>query len=428
MSSANLFCTLLLLAVGCQTVSQKENHTQSSNLSTNMATTVIDTTVKNRFADHEEILKASLVLDKKGFKRPDYHTFRARVLEVFGIDLDTASYNDVRLLPPYKMGKDETIGFCPIAVKNAMFIDPYGDYIFEVYDQNKLHDIPVSEWNKNYINYFYDFNQMLFYNDKAALARVKGANETDAQQESFESLLYDYAYTGNDDINKILIGRISETREGYDSFVAALYSAMRTKRGFGVRKNVLAKMLQFKPGLMIHVGELLRDIKSSYATAPNQTERLACLEDIALLLDASIQAAIPGFAEEMYDTNKDWKEEFKKNAYFQLSALRQFSEQGYRTAQQRKEDEQENVEQVWLVQEAAYQDINKSKTGVINDPDGYTNIRQYGRSTNSQILGKLVNGEKFNFWQTPTPTDWWIVQTKSGLRGFVHKSRIREAK
>jgi hypothetical protein len=424
MSSTNLFCTLLLLTVGCKTVSEKENQAQSSNLSTNMATTIVDTTAKNQFADHREILKASLVLDKKGFKRPDYPTFRAKVLEIFGIDLDTTSYNDVRLMPPYKMGKDETIPYCPMAIKNARYIDADESYLQNSVELDTT-DKSAVKMETSMENYLYCFNQMLFYNDKAALARVQGINDMDGQQESFESLLYDYAYTGNDDINKVLIGRISETREGYDSFVAAVYSAMRTKRGFGVRKNVLDKMLQFKPGLMIHVGELLRDIKVDYTSAPNQTERLACLQDIALLLDASIQAAIPGFAEEMYDTNKEWKEEFKKNKYFQLPALRQFSEQGYRNAEQRKDDEQENVEQVWLVQERAYQDINKSKTGVINDPDGYTNIRQYGRSTNSEILGKLMNGEKFYYWQTTT--DWWIVQTKSGLRGFVHKSRIRES-
>ena len=60
--------------------------------------------------------------------------------------------------------------------------------------------------------------------------------------------------------------------------------------------------------------------------------------------------------------------------------------------------------------------------GVIDDPDGYTNIRK-SNSANSEIIGKIVNGEVFTYWETND--SWYIVQTAKGIKGYVYKSRIR---
>lgn len=69
---------------------------------------------------------------------------------------------------------------------------------------------------------------------------------------------------------------------------------------------------------------------------------------------------------------------------------------------------------------------NKSSTasckGIIDDPDGYTNIRK-SNSVKSEIIGKIVDGEVFTYWETND--NWYIVQTESGMRGYVHKSRIK---
>ena len=102
------------------------------------------------------------------------------------------------------------------------------------------------------------------------------------------------------------------------------------------------------------------------------------------------------------------------------------SEPEYRSLDVRVLEEQENKELLWLGQDPSYQDESSRKRALINDPDGYTNVRLYAQSKDSKILGKLVNGELFHYWQTPT--DWWMVETKSGVRGFVHKSRIKEVK
>lgn len=63
--------------------------------------------------------------------------------------------------------------------------------------------------------------------------------------------------------------------------------------------------------------------------------------------------------------------------------------------------------------------------GVINDPDGYTNIRK-SNNGKSYIIGKIMKGEVFTYWKTND--NWYIVQTESGIKGYVHKNRIKPIK
>jgi hypothetical protein len=63
------------------------------------------------------------------------------------------------------------------------------------------------------------------------------------------------------------------------------------------------------------------------------------------------------------------------------------------------------------------------RRGIIQDPDGYVNIRA-NRSIKSKILGTIKEGEIFKYWEQSG--NWYIVQTDKGVRGFVHKTRIKE--
>jgi hypothetical protein len=66
---------------------------------------------------------------------------------------------------------------------------------------------------------------------------------------------------------------------------------------------------------------------------------------------------------------------------------------------------------------------NSSRKGIIQDADGYVNIREK-RSTGSKILGTIKDEEIFYYWELTG--NWYVVQTAQGLRGFVYKNRIRE--
>jgi hypothetical protein len=62
------------------------------------------------------------------------------------------------------------------------------------------------------------------------------------------------------------------------------------------------------------------------------------------------------------------------------------------------------------------------RRAVIEDPDGYTNVRE-GRSKTSAILARVNKGEIF--YTYPQPDGWWRIRTASGITGYMHNSRIR---
>ena len=60
---------------------------------------------------------------------------------------------------------------------------------------------------------------------------------------------------------------------------------------------------------------------------------------------------------------------------------------------------------------------------VINDPDGYTNVR-FGQGTKYDIITRVTEGEIFYTIPQKT-TDWWPVRTTDGKHGYMHSSRIK---
>ena len=63
--------------------------------------------------------------------------------------------------------------------------------------------------------------------------------------------------------------------------------------------------------------------------------------------------------------------------------------------------------------------------GVINDPDGFTNVRAK-ESTDAPIVGKIVAGKVFEFDSTTSGFSTWVkVSLPGGKSGWVHASRVR---
>ena len=75
--------------------------------------------------------------------------------------------------------------------------------------------------------------------------------------------------------------------------------------------------------------------------------------------------------------------------------------------------------------------VNKNQTesrsnmriAIIDDPDGYTNVRN-GMSKTAPIIDRLYEGENYEVFPS-TDSNWWVVYTQSNVKGFVHKSRIK---
>ena len=62
------------------------------------------------------------------------------------------------------------------------------------------------------------------------------------------------------------------------------------------------------------------------------------------------------------------------------------------------------------------------RTAVINDPDGFTNVRDTP-STSGAIVARINEGERFSTRIQQRP--WWRVKLENGTEGWVHRSRIR---
>lgn len=62
------------------------------------------------------------------------------------------------------------------------------------------------------------------------------------------------------------------------------------------------------------------------------------------------------------------------------------------------------------------------KIGVIDDPDGYTNMRA-GNGIDKEIIEKVNSGEHFLI--ISSDGDWWKIMTPSCKTGYMHNSKIK---
>jgi len=65
--------------------------------------------------------------------------------------------------------------------------------------------------------------------------------------------------------------------------------------------------------------------------------------------------------------------------------------------------------------------IFTSEVGLINDPDGYTFIREDNNNT-SKVLDTIFQGEFFHY--TPSKDNWWKAGKLWYTSGYMHSSRI----
>jgi len=64
--------------------------------------------------------------------------------------------------------------------------------------------------------------------------------------------------------------------------------------------------------------------------------------------------------------------------------------------------------------------IDRNTYGIINDPDGYTNVREE-KSSKSDILFKIYNNKRFKVINDNG--NWWLIEYNR-KQGYMYKDRI----
>ena len=90
-----------------------------------------------------------------------------------------------------------------------------------------------------------------------------------------------------------------------------------------------------------------------------------------------------------------------------------------------KDDPTDDATEFFVEEESPEENVNSTngdeiKYGNINDPDGYTNVRE-GKSSKSEILFQIYEDEKFIIQNNEG--DWWLIEFNDN-HGYIHNSRI----
>lgn len=102
----------------------------------------------------------------------------------------------------------------------------------------------------------------------------------------------------------------------------------------------------------------------------------------------------------IYVSHPELKDSFQRNKYYGYPSLEKYAKD-YTLL------EDDNQERIY---------------STVIDTDGFTNLRK-DKSTTSQILQKINTGEKVEVLDQTG--DWWLVVSKEGKKGYIHKSRIK---
>jgi len=82
---------------------------------------------------------------------------------------------------------------------------------------------------------------------------------------------------------------------------------------------------------------------------------------------------------------------------------------------------QEETESYVEYEETELTEEESDYYGVINDPDGYTNVREE-KSSKSEIVFKVYEGDEFEIIDD-SDDNWWMIEY-NGKQGYIYRSKI----
>lgn len=319
----------------------------------------------------ELINTAKKILEQRKFRFPDDAAFNRKVSEVFS--LNPAEYsNPVIALRPSM--------FPEIAVKENKFVF--------------IQDADANE--PDFINpdLLYHFNSYIFYNNPASYAWLQ-KNETyllydlvvhygyNKDKKLVETVFRKFDFNSISDMEALLftssnVGKVLK-KQIFDDIETIIYKGKVTQLSYAKEGNGYLKL-----------DEIINNISSS-PKEYNEPEKT-----ISYLFDRELRVGIQGDIESYLNNNTQYRSNLEKNNFYDLPALKEYVKYIY---------SKEN-----------------NKIFIIHDTDGYTNLRK-DKNSSSPVLQKISSGEHVE--AEDQSGDWWLVISKEGKKGYVHKSRIK---
>lgn len=319
----------------------------------------------------ELINTAKKILEQRKFRFPNDAVFNRKVSEVFS--LNPAEYSNVVIALRPSM-------FPEIAVKENKFVF--------------IQDAEASE--PDFINpdLLYHFNSYIFYNNPASYAWLQ-KNETyllydlvvhygyNKDKKLVEAVLRKFDFNSLSDMEELLFtssnaGKVLK-KQIFDDIETIIYKGKVKELSYAKEGDGYLKL-----------DEIINNI-SSFPKEYKEPEKT-----ISYLFERELRVGIQGDIESYLNKNAQYRSSLEKNNFYDLPVLKEYIKYIY---------SKEN-ETVFIIQDA----------------DGYTNLRK-DKNSSSPILHKINSGEHIEVENQNG--DWWLVISKEGKKGYVHKSRIK---
>ena len=326
----------------------------------------------------EYIALANKSLIDRSYKFTTDKTFETRIKDIFEFDI-TQYKNKIVVLKPSM--------FPNIAIKEKNFV--------------LIEDPDFDSKEKINTDLLFYYNNYLFNNDRVAynylklnqsillkdLVRLFGYNK--------DKELVKFAFDGFDFNNEI-------------SFHDLIFSYNISDKKFYIRKGIFDDIENIifggetedfsyaKDGVGYNrVSNIIDRISE------NKTQYFQPEETIAYLYDKQLRIGVTGNIEETLNKNSSYKDFLEKNNFYGFERLRDYAETIYQPTE--------------VI-------TNKVMRFTIFDKDGFSNLRKEKGAT-SEIVQKIKSGESVDVLDNSG--DWFLVKTKEGKEGYVHKSRIK---
>ena len=326
------------------------------------------------------------LLNDNSYKYPNHEDFRNKVINYFGVDIDNSEYNDV------------DIPNLAIAINSEGFIDTYsldrgdidgaGDAFSEI-----LKEGTGNEFNKDFIYY----NKILFYDDIQTISKI--INDTDR----LENIAIYFDYEKNSLLNKNLINKIKNIDDFNDEFKFHLLWYNNKSKSEIIRKKMISDIAEKNSDFVIDLSYFLfkkkTDIKNSIS------DKLF-YETLGYLLEVVLKI----HDDEDTETNMAYR------------ALNNLYEDDSNLLNKLQDFNFPMIQKYTKIYRAIKSEEQSISFGIINDQDGYTNLRKE-RSSDSEVIQKINTGDSVEILDNSG--DWWLVQTKEGKKGYLYKTKIK---